>query len=90
MAYFSNGEEGLDYQEEFCFRCQHWPKEETKGCPVWGVHVFYAYELCNEKGPGKAILDMLIPMELYKATDGGEIPMAGQCTMFLKSQKSPQ
>ena len=66
MGYFSNGTEGLLYQEQYCFRCVHYGPKEGPGCPIWGAHLFYAYSLCNDtpgKSPGKAMLDMLIPME---------------------------
>lgn len=76
MAYFSNGTEGLDYQERYCFRCQHW--DERVGCPIWLAHELFAYQLCNSKEPGKEILDLLIPEK-----DG----FADRCALFL--QKPP-
>lgn len=81
MGYFSNGTEGLAYEERFCSRCVH---SDTSGdreigvdrpCPVWLAHTLYAYELCNEDDhAGKIMLDMLIPM-----TENGENL---ECVMF--------
>jgi len=62
MAYFSNATEWECWAAENCFKCAHWPKDEdAPGCPVELAHSLYNYELCNDEGPGKAILDMLIP-----------------------------
>lgn len=46
MGYFSNGSEGLDYQERYCFHCLHWSDE--KGCPVWNLHQIHNYKECNK------------------------------------------
>lgn len=68
MAYFANGTEGLEFEEQWCSRCVH--SDHSGGrevgidppCPVWIAHQLYAYDLCNEKDhPGKVILDLLIP-----------------------------
>ena len=61
MAYFANGTSGQMFEEQWCERCVHYGTA-TKGCPVFGAHLLYSYELCNQKQhPGKIILDMLIP-----------------------------
>ena len=60
MGYFSNGTEGLSYQEEYCFRCVH---DINEDCPVWGLHLQYSYKLCNEPDN---FLDELIP----RSSDG--------------------
>ncbi len=74
MAHFSNGTEGIAYQEHWCFRCQH--RSSGNPCPIWAAHFDFCHELCNkEDDPGKQILDMLIPVD-----DGGW-PM--KCSMFL-------
>ena len=80
MAYFSNGTEGMIYEEKWCSRCVHAPTEDCE-CVVLQAHALYSYELCNEKGtPGKTILDMMIPM-----SDDGLFPE--KCAMFLEKSK---
>lgn len=72
MGCLSNGTEGMDYQARYCRRCvQYQPDLEKLPCPVWAVHLLYAYE-----GRHKEVLDMLIP--LTQDGLGNE-----QCTMFL-------
>lgn len=76
MAYFSNGCEGESYQEQYCNRCIH--GAGPKICPVWKLHLLYAYQLCNKQGePGKVMLDVLIPM----AQNG---LFADKCAMYFK------
>ena len=53
MAYFSNGTEGMSYEEEYCSRCVH-----CDACPVWGLHFEHNYTKNEEI---KSILDYLIP-----------------------------
>lgn len=53
MGYFSNGSEGMDYQDRYCSRCVH-----CDGCPVWGAHLAFSYKECNNPD---SILHMLIP-----------------------------
>jgi len=75
MGYFSNGTEGMMYEEDYCDRCVH-QDADGKGCPVWLAHLLYSYELCNKDGdPGKHMLDILIPPS--KDHLGND-----QCTMF--------
>lgn len=79
MAYFSNGTEGMDYCAQWCDRCVHQNGADGKsGCPVWLVHLLYAYEECNSKSNAKAMLDTLIPMVPSKH---GNYRVAGQCSM---------
>jgi len=56
MGYFSNGTEGLAYQERFCFTCAHW--DYDTGCPVWNLHEFH-----NNEDGWKRALDKLIPRD---------------------------
>lgn len=55
MAYFSNGTEGMIYEERYCDRCLH-----QEGCPVWDAHLLYSYRDCNDES---SILHMLIPRD---------------------------
>lgn len=54
MGYFSNGTEGMCYQEKYCDKC-YWG---DKACAIWFAHMEYNYEECNND---KSILNMLIP-----------------------------
>jgi hypothetical protein len=79
MGYFSNGTEGLDFEETYCRHCVNMPEREDRGCPVWLAHLLFAYELCNKKeDPGKVILDMLIERD----GDRGQ-----RCMMFVDKRK---
>jgi hypothetical protein len=80
MGYFSNGSEGMDYEETYCRRCIHYGPEEGPGCPIWFAHLLHAYDLCNEdanENPGKQMLDMFIPIN-------AETLENEQCTMFAE------
>lgn len=56
MGYFSNGAEGMDYQERYCWNCVHWSNDA--GCPVWNLHLEYNYNECNKP---YSFLHSLIP-----------------------------
>lgn len=88
MGYFSNGTEGAMFEEAWCSRCVH---SDISGdreigvdppCPVWMAHTLFAYDLCNSKGEGKQILDMLIPNERPIAADGLPAGPVVGCAMF--------
>lgn len=46
MAYFSNGTEGMMYEERYCDKCLHSTNEDDEmyGCPVLDLHLFWNYE----------------------------------------------
>lgn len=69
MAYFSNGAEGVGYEEAYCDRCIH----QGNGCTVWLLHLLHNYDECNNE---KSMLHVLIP----RSRDGGGNE---RCTMFL-------
>lgn len=75
MAYFSNGTEGMLYEEQWCGRCIH-GQDQEKGCTIWDLHMLYNYDECNNKD---SMLHILIPM--------GEDGFAGECSMFTELQK---
>ncbi len=82
MGYFSNGAEGCAYESKYCENCIHWvaPEgEEHKGCPVWDIHILFAYGQSEQQ---KAIMDMLIlnRKKLYNE----------QCTMFIQIKSEGQ
>ncbi len=83
MGYFSNGTEGAIYEETFCARCVHYDEPgEDKPCPIWMMHLLYAYELCNEdEHPGKVMLDSFIPRREEDGLNGN-----GRCTMFVHDE----
>jgi hypothetical protein len=63
MAYFSNGTEGMSYQEEYCDKCIF---DKDQKCPIWFLHLRDNYELCNDPS---SYLNHLIPRR--KAPDFG-------------------
>lgn len=73
MGYFSNGSEGMDYQEQYCFRCIHW--SDDAGCPVWQAHELHNYKECNNPS---SILHILIPLNTDAFND--------QCRMFIEKK----
>ena len=62
MAYFSNGSEGMCFEEE-CASCKY--GEEP--CPIYFVQLEYNYEACNNETASK-ILNTLVK-------DNGECAM---------------
>lgn len=72
MGQFSNGTEGMMYEDHFCARCVH-----EDGCPVWGAHLLHNSEQYDNPQV-KSILDMLIPRQ-----DGHNM----ECAMFHPTSK---
>lgn len=73
MAYFSNGTEGMSYEEQYCSRCMF-----CEDCPVLTLHMLWNYEQHGESETAKAkrtALDLLIP----RTKDGWN----EQCRMFV-------
>jgi hypothetical protein len=89
MGYFSNGCEGMDYEERYCSRCIHSDIGEgkeigvDKPCPIWLAHYLFAYEECNSDSNAKTMLDMLIPPVTIE-TEHGPFPTNGECVMFVE------
>jgi hypothetical protein len=54
MAYFSNGTEGMVFDEQ-CNKCKY----GNEACSIWYVQQEYNYEACNNETARK-ILDYLI------------------------------
>ncbi len=54
MAYFSNGSEGMLFDEQ-CLQCKY----GENYCPIAYVQVQFNYEACNNK-TARAILDHLV------------------------------
>lgn len=54
MAYFSNGTEGMAYQDQYCDKCIH-----NDNCAVWDAHQIHNYDEANND---QSILHDLIPM----------------------------
>jgi len=76
MGYFSNGTEGMFYEEQFCNHCVHQSGQDGEsGCAVWLAHMMFNYKECNND---KTILDVLIPRT--KDDLGNK-----QCSMFHAS-----
>jgi hypothetical protein len=76
MAYFANGDIGMKFEEECCYKCIH--GEDL--CPVMEIHLLHNYDHVNDKAhPVRKILNFLIPQN----EDG----FPGKCSMFIKSKK---
>lgn len=75
MGYFSNGTEGMMYEDKWCSRCEH-QRTDDGGCMVWLAHLMANYDECNNKN---SILHILIPRS--KDGTGNE-----KCTMFLDTE----
>jgi hypothetical protein len=61
MGYFSNGTEGMMYEERYCSRCVHF-KPDDGGCMVWLAHLNGNYKQ-HDNPALKEVLDLLIPRE---------------------------
>jgi hypothetical protein len=86
MGYFSNGTEGLMYQERYCYRCANWRDKDDgrgEGCPIMDLHFLYNTDQLNARGeregPIGDILQILIPER-----DGGVFN--DECSMFLEAK----
>ena len=67
MAYFSNGTEGMSFQERQCLKCIHEPN-----CTIWLLHLLHNYDQCGETPEAKRTKEMLDTL----------IPRGKGCTMF--------
>ena len=74
MGYFSNGTEGRIYEEVYCIKCIHYGTE-NKGCPIWGLHLFYNYDQYKDKKISH-LLNSLIP----RSKNGQN----NKCNLFIK------
>jgi hypothetical protein len=80
MGYFSNGEEGMAYQDTYCMNCRNWQDhadDRGEGCPVWDLHYLWNYEATgkNKQTDKEMALSMFIPRDgIWNS----------QCAMFLK------
>jgi len=57
MGYFSNGTEGLDYEERYCQHCIHYGADGLE-CVILEAHAIHNYDECNNPA---SILHILIP-----------------------------
>lgn len=76
MGYFSNGTEGMAYEEKYCRHCVH----QEHGCEVWLLHMDWNYEAVgpNADTTKARALQLFIPRN--KQTGNNE-----QCRMFHQS-----
>lgn len=75
MAYFSNGTEGMDFENNVCGNCRHGESEdESHVCPVMHIHAMFNYEQW-----GNAKLNQVLEMLVPRDTDG----FSRKCEMFL-------
>ena len=68
MANITNGTDAALYRAQYCDECIHGPN-----CAVWTAHELYSYDVADG-GPGREILDLLIP-------ETGGTPQ--QCTLYI-------
>jgi hypothetical protein len=74
MGYFSNGTEGMCYEEQYCSKCLHQGPPDGPGCTVWLLHMLGNYDNPDDD---TTPLNILIP----RTEDGlGN----KQCTMYLE------
>lgn len=74
MAYFSNGTEGMMYEERYCVRCENYRVSEHNP-EVWTCPILEAHFTWNGEAQYREVLDFLIPMR-----PGGIF--ADKCSMF--------
>lgn len=84
MGYFSNCEEGLIYEQEYCDNCVH--NHAKYGCPVLNAHKLWNYDECNKPD---SILHKIIPrIKIDIILKDGKIikdyPKNGECIFFQK------
>lgn len=86
MAYFSNGTEGMAYEEQYCHRCVNWRDiygiTNSPGCPIIDLHFEYNYDQIGKTKLAKAIKDVLD--ELIPTPKDQLFP--GECSMFIEKQ----
>jgi len=76
------------YQEAYCFRCRNFGRDslsktsEVEGCPIWDLHLFYAYEETGSDSNAEKMLDYLIPRVDHTFQDGTTHKINGECVMF--------
>lgn len=73
MGYFSNGTEGMDYENRYCDRCIH----QHSGCSIWLLHLEHNY---NQSKEIQDMLNILIP----RSKDGLSNE---QCTLFARQSE---
>ena len=73
MGYFSNGTEGMSYEEKYCSKCLH-EKPDDGGCMVWFLHMLHNYKECNNKD---SMLHVLIPLTKDGLSND-------ECSMFVR------
>ena len=88
MGYFSNGTEGMIFQDRYCSRCVH---DVNNDCPIWLMHLLWSSEQFPEyeKTPEaktlaetkRAALDLLMPGKETVMSDG-VVQELNECAMF--------
>ena len=83
MGYFSNGTEGMMYEEKYCENCSNYisrDHDEIKSCPIMDAHQHANYDQFSKSKYSKSlklVLETLIP------TDGIN---NGICSMFTPDE----
>ena len=90
MGSFSNGTEGMIYQEQWCFNCVNY---KDYGCPIWDLHLLWVSDAVSARNVEYA--DTYVS-DKFKEQSPAFVKMfaldafipAGnkECTMFVKSE----
>ena len=83
MGHFSNGTEGMMYQEGYCFKCINYRDVgdgRGEGCPIWDLHFLWVGDEPNDdEHPKNQALNFFIPREPAPVWNG-------DCKMFLEEK----
>lgn len=98
MGYFSNGEAGMYYEEEYCVKCVNWRDNGSgsEGCPILDLHSLWNYDAVgkNKDSTKEAALSHFIPrkgienceckmFQLKPVPSQRELELAGQQRLEL-------
>ena len=94
MGYFSNGTEGISYQEHYCYNCVNFRNKEgipdSEGCAIWDLHWRWVGEKENKEVKQEA-LDHFIPQGPVKCKgwNGNDIEIQDnlECVMFIRKEQ---
>lgn len=82
MGYFSNGTEGMIFEDKNCLRCIHLGSPDGPGCPVMLASFIYNYDQMKEgQEKLKGLLEILMPTD----EDG----FCRRCAMFAEAVTDP-
>ena len=77
MGKFEDNQELVEYQNQYCSRCQHYLSSDEEYCAVFQIHQEYSGGRWSLKSQ-QEILDLLIPIQQNNNQ---------QCSMFLAKEQ---